>query len=236
MSVLSASRPSRFAWPGATLATQALAQAAAPALVTGAAAGARDEKRGAARHRAGRPAAARSDTLATIRKTGCLARRRCRLRADCNARSPTASSPASSIDAARRLAEDMGVDVEFVEPRGLGSSEPAESRSDLINQACGGHGAAGAALSISSTTARRRVEGIHVIAESRGRRPARDAGRPRRAERRSFVYAGTLQERLQRASLPKAILLKVTGTRNDLGAGARRRSRCGSGAELRAPR
>jgi polar amino acid transport system substrate-binding protein len=143
------------------------------------------------------------DTLATIRKRGVL-------RVGVALAEPTAMHDAEgklvgfSIDAARRLADDLGVGLEFVETSWSGIIPDLLNReSDLI-------------MSGLWVTVPRALEGIHVIASraaaARLKSPA-DLDRP---GTKIAVYAGTLQERLAARRFPKATLVKVSGDADHL--------------------
>lgn len=148
------------------------------------------------------------DTLATIRRRGVL-------------RVGVAISPpvvmhdekgelvGFSIDAARRLADDMGVRVEFVETSWSGIIADLIGRDfDVIIS--GLWVTVPRALVINYTTPSA-VEGVYVIASraaAAGLKAPADLDRP---GTKIVVYAGTLQERLAARRFPKATLVKVAG-------------------------
>ena len=202
-----------IALAGTTFATEAPAQAAgsAPAADT-ASAGA------ASRHLVARDIepvyrGGTIDTLATIRKRGVL-------RVGVALAEPTAMHDAEgklvgfSIDAARRLADDLGVGLEFVETSWSGIIPDLLNReSDLIMSGLWVTVPRALVINFTTPTA---VEGIHVIASraaaARLKSPA-DLDRP---GTKIAVYAGTLQERLAARRFPKATLVKVSGDADHL--------------------
>lgn len=201
----------------ATLVTQAQAQAqaqpAAPAPVAGPAAQEAATRQAAPRDVEPVTRGGTVDTLATIRKRGVL-------RVGVAVSEPTVMHDSSgklvgfSIDAAHRLAEDMGVGVEFVETSWSGIiPDLLNHQSDLIMS--GLWVTVPRALVINYTTPTA-VEGIHVIsgraASARFKTPA-DLDRP---GTKIVVYAGTLQERLAARRFPKATLIKVDGDADHL--------------------
>ena len=202
-----------IALAGTTLATEALAQAAgsAPAADT-ASAGA------ASRHLVARDIepvyrGGTIDTLATIRKRGVL-------RVGVALSEPTVMHDADgklvgfSIDAARRLADDLGVGLEFVETSWSGIIPDLLNREfDLIMSGLWVTVPRALVINFTTPTA---VEGIHVIA---GREAAARLKTPAdldRAGTKIVVYAGTLQERLAARRFPKATLVKVSGDADHL--------------------
>jgi polar amino acid transport system substrate-binding protein len=153
------------------------------------------------------------DTLATIRKRGVL-------RVGVAISEPTVMHDANgklvgfSIDAARRLAEDIGVGVEFIETSWSGIIPDLLNReSDLIMSGLWVTVPRALVINFTTPTA---VEGIHVIASraavARFKTPA-DLDRP---GTKIVVYAGTLQERLAAWRFPKATLVKVSGDTDHL--------------------
>jgi polar amino acid transport system substrate-binding protein len=153
------------------------------------------------------------DTLATIRKRGVL-------RVGVALSEPTVMHDADgklvgfSIDAARRLAEDMGVGVQFVETSWSSIiPELLNRETDLIMSGLWVTVPRALVINFTTPTA---VEGIHVIASraaaARFKTPA-DLDRP---GTKLVVYAGTLQERLAARRFPKATLIKVGGDADHL--------------------
>jgi polar amino acid transport system substrate-binding protein len=196
-----------------TLATQALAQATTPS--PGVGVGAQEVTTPRMLPRDIEPVyrGGTVDTLATIRKRGVL-------RVGVALAEPTVMHDADgklvgfSIDAARRLAEDMGVGVEFVETSWSGIIPDLIDREFDVVMA-GLWVTVPRALVINFTTPTA-VEGIHVIASraaaARLKSPA-DLDRP---GTKIAVYAGTLQERLATRRFPKATLVKVSGDADHL--------------------
>ena len=200
-----------------TLATQAQAQAptqtAAPAPAAGTATPDAETRRPAPRDIEPVTRGGTIDTLATIRKRGVL-------RVGVAVSEPTVMHDADgklvgfSIDAARRLAEDMGVGVEFIETSWSGIIPELLNRdSDLIMSGLWVTVPRALVINFTTPTA---VEGIHVVASraaaARFKTPA-DLDRP---GTRIVVYAGTLQERLAARRFPKATLVKVSGDADHL--------------------
>jgi len=197
---------------GTTLVTQALAQAVATPPADSVAQEAAT-KRAALRDIEPVTRGGTVDTLATVRKRGVL-------RVGVAISEPTVMHDANgklvgfSIDAARRLAEDMGVDVEFVETSWSGIIPDLLNReSDLIMSGLWVTVPRALVINFTTPTA---VEGIHVIA---GREAAARLKTPAdldRAGTKIVVYAGTLQERLAARRFPKATLVKVSGDADHL--------------------
>jgi polar amino acid transport system substrate-binding protein len=196
-----------------TLATQAQTQTGAPAPAAGSATPQATARLAAPRDIEPVTRGGTIDTLATIRKRGVL-------RVGVAVSEPTVMHDADgklvgfSIDAARRLAEDMGVGVEFIETSWSSIiPELLNHESDLIMS--GLWVTVPRALVINYTTPTA-VEGIHVIASraaaARLKTPA-DLDRP---GTKIVVYAGTLQERLAARRFPKATLVKVNGDADHL--------------------
>jgi len=202
-----------IALAGTTLATEALAQAAgsAPAADTPSAGA-------ASRHLVARDIepvyrGGTIDTLATIRKRGVL-------RVGVALSEPTVMHDADgklvgfSIDAARRLADDLGVGLEFVETSWSGIIPDLLNREfDLIMSGLWVTVPRALVINFTTPTA---VEGIHVIA---GREAAARLKTPAdldQAGTKIVVYAGTLQERLAARRFPKATLVKVSGDADHL--------------------
>ena len=197
---------------GTTLVTQALAQAVATPPADSVAQEAAT-KRAAQRDIEPVTRGGTVDTLATVRKRGVL-------RVGVAISEPTVMHDANgklvgfSIDAARRLAEDMGVDVEFVETSWSGIIPDLLNReSDLIMSGLWVTVPRALVINFTTPTA---VEGIHVVASraaaARFKTPA-DLDRP---GPKLVVYAGTLQERLAARRFPKATLVKVSGDADHL--------------------
>jgi len=202
-----------IALAGTALATQAQTQATASAPGASTATPEAPARRAAPRDIEPVTRGGTIDTLATIRKRGVL-------RVGVAVSEPTVMHDAGgklvgfSIDAARRLAEDMGVGVEFIETSWSSIiPELLNRESDLIMS--GLWVTVPRALVINYTTPTA-VEGIHVIASraaaARFKAPA-DLDRP---GTKIVVYAGTLQERLAARRFPKATLLKVSGDADHL--------------------
>jgi polar amino acid transport system substrate-binding protein len=152
------------------------------------------------------------DTLATIRKRGIL-------RVGVAISEPMAMHDAKgalvgySIDLARRLADDLGVQVEFVETSWSGVIPDLLDRQfDLI--AAGLWVTAPRALVINFTQPSA-SEGIYLISNkaSAGLQSAADFNRP---GMKIAVYAGTPQERLAARLFPQASLVKVEGDGDQL--------------------
>ena len=202
-----------IALAGTALATQAQTQATPPAPAAGTAAPEAAARRAAPRDIEPVTRGGTVDTLATIRKRGVL-------RVGVAVSEPTVMHDAGgklvgfSIDAARRLADDLGVGVEFIETSWSGIiPDLLNHESDLIMS--GLWVTVPRALVINYTTPTA-VEGIHVIASraaaGRLKTPA-DLDRP---GTKIVVYAGTLQERLAARRFPKATLLQVNGDADHL--------------------
>ena len=198
---------------GTTLVTQALAQAGAPAPAAAVAAQEAATKRAAPRDIEPITRGGTVDTLATVRKRGVL-------RVGVAIAEPTVMHDANgklvgfSIDAARRLAEDMGVDVEFVETSWSGIIPDLLNReSDLIMSGLWVTVPRALVINFTTPTA---VEGIHVVASRSAAARFKTAADLDRAGTKIVVYAGTLQERLAARRFPKATLLKVSGDADHL--------------------
>jgi polar amino acid transport system substrate-binding protein len=197
---------------GTTLVTQALAQAVAtpPA---GSVAQEAATKRVALRDIEPVTRGGTVDTLATVRKRGVL-------RVGVAISEPTVMHDANgklvgfSIDAARRLAEDMGVDVEFVETSWSGIIPDLLNReSDLIMSGLWVTVPRALVINFTTPTA---VEGIHVIASRTAAARFKLLADLDRAGTKIVVYGGTLQERLAARRFPKATLVKVSGDADHL--------------------
>jgi polar amino acid transport system substrate-binding protein len=202
-----------IAMAATALAAQAQTQATAPAVGAGTAAPEAAARRAAPRDIEPVTRGGTIDTLATIRKRGVL-------RVGVAVSEPTVMHDASgklvgfSIDAARRLAEDIGVGVEFIETS-WSSIIPdlLNHESDLIMSGLWVTVPRSLVINYTTPTA---VEGIHVIAS---RAAAARLNTPADLDRRGtkiVVYAGTLQERLATRRFPKATLLKVSGDTDHL--------------------
>jgi len=202
-----------IALAGTTLATDALAQAAGSAPAADTPSAGEASRRFVARDIEPVYRGGTIDTLATIRKRGVL-------RVGVALAEPTVMHDAEgklvgfSIDAARRLADDLGVGLEFVETSWSGIIPDLLNReSDLIMSGLWVTVPRALVINFTTPTA---VEGIHVIAgraaASRLKSPA-DLDRP---GTKIAVYAGTLQERLAARSFPNATLLKVSGDADHL--------------------
>jgi polar amino acid transport system substrate-binding protein len=200
-----------IALAGTTLAAQAQVQAAAPA--AGPATAQATARLAAPRDLEPVTRGGTIDTLATIRKRGVL-------RVGVAVSEPTVMHDAEgklvgfSIDAARRLAEDMGVGVEFVETSWSSIiPELLNRETDLIMSGLWVTVPRALVINFTTPTA---VEGIHVIASraaaAKFKTPA-DLDLP---GTKLVVYAGTLQERLAARRFPKATLVKVSGDTDHL--------------------
>lgn len=146
------------------------------------------------------------DTLATVRKRGVL-------RVGVVSDAPMVMRDARgelvgySIDLARRLAEDMGVAVEFV-PSTWQSVIPdlLARHSDLVLSGLWVTAPRALVVNFSSPTA---AQGVYLVADrgkAGGFKAAADFNRP---EVVLAVYAGTPQERLAQQLFPQARLLRV---------------------------
>jgi polar amino acid transport system substrate-binding protein len=153
------------------------------------------------------------DTLATIRKRGAL-------RVGVAINEPAVMHDADgalvglSVDIASRLADDMGVRVEFVETSWSSIIPDLVNRQfDVIVSGLWVTIPRALVVNYSSPTA---VEGIYVIASraaaARLKVPA-DLDRP---GTKIVVYAGTLQERLAARRFPQATLVRVSGDTDQL--------------------
>lgn len=200
---------------GTMLTTPALAQAIAPAPATAAGAPGQEIPARRVLPRDIEPVlrGGTVDTLATIRMRGVL-------RVGVALSAPTVMHAADgklvgfSIDAARRLADDMGVGVEFVETSWSGIIPDLLNREfDLIMSGLWVTVPRALVINFTTPTA---AEGIHVIASrdaaARLKSPA-DLDRP---GIKIAVDAGTLQERLAARRFPKATLVRVGGDADHL--------------------
>ncbi len=197
---------------GMTWVTPVLAQAAAPAPATGGGSQAATT-RVAPRDVEPVTRGGTVDTLATVRKRGVL-------RVGVAISEPTVMHDANgklvgfSIDAARRLAEDMGVDVEFVETSWSGIIPDLLNReSDLIMSGLWVTVPRALVINFTTPTA---VEGLHVIASRAAAARFKTPADLDRAGTKIVVYAGTLQERLAARRFPKATLVKLSGDADHL--------------------
>lgn len=119
-----------------------------------------------------------------------------------------------SVDLARRLADDLGVAVEFV-PSSWTNVIPdlLERRADLIVSGLWVTPARALVVNFTTPTV---VEGIYLVADratAQGRRTKDDYNRP---EVTIAVHAGTVQETAAQRLFPRATLLRLTD--EDLGA------------------
>jgi polar amino acid transport system substrate-binding protein len=153
------------------------------------------------------------DTLATIRKRGVL-------RVGVAVNEPVVMHDAQgnlvgfSIDAARRLADDMGVQVEFVETSWSGIIPDLLNREfDLVMSGLWVTIPRALVINYSTPTA---VEGVYVIASRGAAAGLKSPEDLDRAGTKIVVYAGTLQERLAARRFPKATLVKVDGDSDHL--------------------
>jgi polar amino acid transport system substrate-binding protein len=196
---------------GTTLATQAQTAAPAPAAST------------AAPEASARLATLRDiepvtrggtiDTLATIRKRGVL-RVGVALSEPTVMHEPDGKLVGFSIDAARRLAEDMGVNVQFVETSWSSIIPELLNRdTDLIMSGLWVTVPRALVINFTTPTA---VEGIHVIASRAAAARLKTQADLDRPGIKLVVYAGTLQERLAARRFPKATLIKVSGDTDHL--------------------
>jgi polar amino acid transport system substrate-binding protein len=153
------------------------------------------------------------DTLATVRLRGTL-------RVGIAANDPAVMHDAKnqpiglSIDIARRLAEDMGVQVEFVE------TSWSHIVPDLLNQdfdvIVSGMWVTPARALVMNFTHPTASEGVYLFANKKlagGMRTAADFNRP---GVKLVVYGGTMQELLAKRDFPNATLVVVTGDENHL--------------------
>ena len=153
------------------------------------------------------------DMLATIRKRGVL-------RVGVAVSAPAVMHDAQgrlvgfSIDAAHRLADDLGVEVEFVETSWSGIiGDLLERNFDLIQSGLWITVPRALVINYSEPTA---VEGVYVIASraaaANWKTPA-DLNQP---GTKIVVYAGALQERLAARLFPRATLVRVSGDQDHL--------------------
>jgi len=153
------------------------------------------------------------DTLATVRKRGVL-------RVGVAASDPAVMRDAQgrlmglSIDIAKRLADDMGVEVEFVESSwSQVIPDLLDRQFDLIVSGMWITPTRALVVNFSQPTA---TEGVYLVASkslAAGKTKAADYNRP---EVKLVAYAGTLQEQLARRDFPLATLLRVKGDENHL--------------------
>lgn len=153
------------------------------------------------------------DTLATIRLRGVL-------RVGVAVSEPMAMHDARgemigySVDLARRLADDLGTDIELVETS-WSSMIPdlLERRFDLIASGLWVTVPRALVINFSSPTA---VEGVHLVANqalAKGRQTIADFNKP---GVRIVVYAGTAQERDAQRHFPQATVVRVSGDEDHL--------------------
>ncbi len=153
------------------------------------------------------------DTLATVRKRGTL-------RVGIAANDPAVMHDANrapiglSIDIARRLGEDMGVAVEFVE------TSWSHVVPDLLNQhfdlIISGMWVTPTRALVMNFTQPTASEGVYLFANKKlaaGMKNAADFNRP---EVKLVVYGGTMQELLAKRDFPNATLVVVTGDASHL--------------------
>jgi len=153
------------------------------------------------------------DTLATVRQRGVL-------RIGVAASDPAVMHDAQgrliglSIDLGRRLAEDMGVQVEFVETSwSQVIPDLLDRHFDLIVSGLWVTPTRALVLNFSNPTA---SEGIYLVAHrslAAGKTSLGDFNKP---EVKLVAYAGTMQELLARRDFPKATLVLVKGDENHL--------------------
>lgn len=153
------------------------------------------------------------DTLATVRQRGVL-------RIGVAASDPAVMHDAQgkliglSIDIGRRLADDMGVQVEFVETSWSQIIPDLLDRHfDLIVSGMWITPTRALVLNFSTPTA---SEGVYLVAHrelAAGKTTMGDFNRP---DIKLVAYAGTMQELLARRSFPKATLILVKGDENHL--------------------
>ena len=148
------------------------------------------------------------DTLATIRKRGTLL-------VGVALSDPMVMHDANgeligySVDLARQLADDLGVDLEFV-PTSWSQIIPdlLDRRFDVI--VAGLWATPGRALLVNYSEATA-TEGVHLVANSKlaaGMTTEQDFNRP---DVRIAAYAGSVQERLVKTHFPQATLVRVEG-------------------------
>ena len=153
------------------------------------------------------------DTLATVRQRGVL-------RIGVAASDPAVMHDAQgqlvglSIDLGRRLADDMGVQVEFVETSwSQVIPDLLDRHFDLIVSGMWVTPTRALVLNFSNPTA---SEGVYLVASrslAAGKTSAADFNHP---DIKLVAYAGTLQEQLARRSFPKATLVLVKGDESHL--------------------
>jgi polar amino acid transport system substrate-binding protein len=153
------------------------------------------------------------DTLATVRQRGLL-------RIGVAASDPAVMHDAQgqliglSIDIGRRLAEDMGVQVEFVESSWSQIIPDLLDRHfDLIVSGMWITPTRALVLNFSNPTA---SEGVYLVGHRTLAAGKTSLGEFNRPEVKLVVYAGTMQELLARRSFPKATLVLVRGDENHL--------------------
>lgn len=153
------------------------------------------------------------DTLATIRKRGAL-------RVGVAINEPAVMHDADgalvglSVDIASRLADDMGVRVEFVETSWSSIIPDLVNRQfDVIVSGLWVTIPRALVVNYSSPTA---VEGIYVIASRAAAARLKVPADLDRSGTKIVVYAGTLQERLAARRFPQATLVRVSGDTDQL--------------------
>ena len=146
------------------------------------------------------------DTLATVRKRGVL-RVGVVSEAPMVMRDTRGELVGYSIDLARRLAEDMGVAVEFV-PSTWASVIPdlLDRHSDLVLSGLWITAPRALVVNFSHPTA---AQGVYLVADRAKAGSFKSAADFNRPEVVLAVYAGTPQERLAQSLFPKAQLLRV---------------------------
>jgi polar amino acid transport system substrate-binding protein len=202
-----------IALAGTSMATQAQAQTAALAPAAGTATQEASARLATLRDIEPVTRGGTIDTLATIRKRGVL-RVGVALSEPTVMHEPGGKLIGFSIDAARRLAEDMGVDVQFIETSWSSIiPELLNRETDLIMSGLWVTVPRALVINFTTPTA---VEGIHVVASRAAAARFKTAADLDRPGTKIVVYAGTLQERLAARRFPKATLLKVSGDTDHL--------------------
>jgi polar amino acid transport system substrate-binding protein len=153
------------------------------------------------------------DTLATIRKRGTL-------RVGIAINEPIVMHDADgnvvgySIEVAQRLADDMGVKIEFVETSwSIIIPDLVSRRFDVIVSGLWVTIPRALVVNYSNPTS---VEGIYVIASRAAAQQIRSPADLDRAGTRIVVYEGTLQERVAMRRFPHATLIRVDGDTDQL--------------------
>ena len=155
------------------------------------------------------------DTLATIRKRGVL-------RVGVSAVEPMVMHDDKgalvgfSVDLSRKLAEDIGVPVEFVETSwSQVIPDLLERRFDVIVTGLWVTPVRALVINFSNPTS---VEGVYLIANRQMAGAFKTRDEFNRPEVKIAVYAGTVQERVARKMFPRATLVPVTGNEIELDA------------------